>query len=127
MIVRDTLERVLLLKRSTTASHHPGMWENPGGKCDDGESFEACARREMLEEISVVAGELEQLFEKKFLDDERQEYFHVIMYQTVTESEPEIAEPETFSEIGWFTLDELQTLPDIADYCIQDFKRLGWL
>lgn len=42
--------RVLLLRRSAKDEHRPGEWCLPGGKAEDGEDFEAAARREAVEE-----------------------------------------------------------------------------
>lgn len=38
--------------------HYPGMWVPPGGHCDEGESAEECARRELLEETGYRCGTL---------------------------------------------------------------------
>ena len=43
--------RVLLIRRSPLDDHRPGEWCLPGGKADEGEDFEDCARREATEEI----------------------------------------------------------------------------
>ena len=42
--------RVLLLRRRKPPV---GLWENPGGMLEEGEDFEACARRELYEETGV--------------------------------------------------------------------------
>lgn len=42
--------RVLMLRRSQDDNHRAGEWCLPGGKAEDGEDFEACARREAVEE-----------------------------------------------------------------------------
>ena len=43
----------LLLARRPAGSHLAGKWEFPGGKCHDGESLEACIRREIREELGL--------------------------------------------------------------------------
>jgi 8-oxo-dGTP diphosphatase len=61
--------------------HLEGFWEFPGGKCDAGESLEACLAREIREELAVdvrVGSELlscayeypEQVVELHFFDCE---------------------------------------------------------
>ena len=40
-----------LVARRPPGAHLAGMWEFPGGKCDSGESFEACLIREIREEL----------------------------------------------------------------------------
>jgi mutator protein MutT len=47
-------EGCLLITRRRTDTHLGGLWEFPGGKCEPGESPEACAEREVLEEVGVA-------------------------------------------------------------------------
>lgn len=51
--------RVLLMRRAARLKHGGG-WEYPGGKLEAGESGEVCVKRELFEELGVVAfiGEL---------------------------------------------------------------------
>lgn len=44
----------LLVSRRRSGSHLGGLWEFPGGKRRPDESPEACAQREVLEEVGVV-------------------------------------------------------------------------
>lgn len=50
-ILRDG-ERVLVCQRRA-GSRFPLQWEFPGGKVEDGESPEACLRRELREELAI--------------------------------------------------------------------------
>jgi mutator protein MutT len=45
----------LLITRRPSGVHLAGRWEFPGGKLGAGETPEACAERELFEEVSVVA------------------------------------------------------------------------
>jgi mutator protein MutT len=50
----------LLIARRLAEAHLGGLWEFPGGKRCGDESFEACLRRELIEElgVEVEVGEL---------------------------------------------------------------------
>lgn len=45
----------LLITRRPSGVHLAGRWEFPGGKLAAGEAPEACAERELFEEVEVVA------------------------------------------------------------------------
>ena len=51
----------LLVTRRLDGTHLAGLWEFPGGKCEPGESHEACLAREIAEELGVVAAVGEEL------------------------------------------------------------------
>jgi mutator protein MutT len=62
VVVAAVVERDgrILLTRRLEGTHLAGTWEFPGGKCDPGETHEACLAREMREELGVeiAVGEL---------------------------------------------------------------------
>ena len=45
----------ILIAQRPPGGHLAGMWEFPGGKREPGESWEACLRRELQEELAVDA------------------------------------------------------------------------
>jgi 8-oxo-dGTP diphosphatase len=51
-VLVDDRRRALLMRRRKPPV---GLWENPGGMLEPGESFEDCARREVLEETGIDA------------------------------------------------------------------------
>ena len=58
----DPSGAVLLQHRDEDAPASPGQWSLPGGHIEPGESPEEAARRELLEETGLTAGELHPLW-----------------------------------------------------------------
>jgi 8-oxo-dGTP diphosphatase len=57
-ILRDD-DRVLLCHRSPHRQWFPNVWDLPGGHVDAGEQPEEAVRRELLEELGVELGDLD--------------------------------------------------------------------
>jgi 8-oxo-dGTP diphosphatase len=56
VVVAAVIERDgrVLVSRRLEGTHLAGRWEFPGGKCEPGESHEACLARELQEELGVT-------------------------------------------------------------------------
>lgn len=57
VVLAAVIERdnCFLVTKRLSRTHLAGYWEFPGGKCEAGESHEACLRRELDEELGVDA------------------------------------------------------------------------
>lgn len=51
-IMYNSQNKILMGKRHSSGPH-PGIWEFPGGKLEDGESIEECLYREWIEELNL--------------------------------------------------------------------------
>ena len=43
----------ILIARRSPESKLPGKWEFPGGKLEEGETLQACLKRELMEELGI--------------------------------------------------------------------------
>ncbi|MFO7169011.1 MAG: NUDIX hydrolase [Chloroflexota bacterium] len=99
-------ERVLLGRRRS--GHGAGTWQFPGGHLEWGESIEACARREVLEETGlVVTGLRRGPFTNDIFADEGRHYVTLFVLADCPEGEPQAREPEKCDGWAWFGWGEL--------------------
>jgi 8-oxo-dGTP diphosphatase len=52
-VITDKQGRCLLIRRSDVCKHFVGQWEWPGGKVDEGETFDVALLREVREETGL--------------------------------------------------------------------------
>ena len=60
-------DKVLIGKRKLTNEHLPGKWEFPGGKMEEGETFDETIIREFKEELDI---DISAFHELRTLNDE---------------------------------------------------------
>ena len=95
-----------LVTRRLADTHLSGMWEFPGGKCEDRETHEDCLARELFEELNVraeIGGEI-LVTEHAYPDRVVRLHFRWCRF----EEEPL---PMLGQEMRWITREELRTLP----------------
>lgn len=120
ILLVDGRGRVLLF-RFTPYDGRPPFWCTPGGKVDDGESYEAAARRELKEEVGLDRDCGPQVAQRwcDFLTiegvevtaDER--YFRVDVDAVEVDSTGHTElERRVMGEWRWFTADELRHLDE---------------
>ena len=113
--------RVLLAKRQ--GSHGEATWASAGGHLEWGESLEECARREAKEELGLEVGDLIFLCLSNIIAYGKH-YVDIEFLGDIGDQEPNLAEPEAFSESGWFDLDDLpQPLFKAVAYALDSLKR----
>src|SRR6476660_591203 len=97
---------IFLQKRSMKKDCFPGAWDSSAsGHMDVGESYDACAVRELREELGLEArGPLERLFKIDACPETGQEFLWV--YRHAAEG-PFTLHPEEIERGDWFTPEEL--------------------
>jgi 8-oxo-dGTP diphosphatase len=102
LVMRDG--KLLLGKRK--GSHGAGEYAYPGGHLEHGESIQACAAREVLEETGMQIGEVRFL---RVMNSMRYAPRHYVDIAVVAEThgDPVVREPDKVESWGWYSLDAL--------------------
>jgi 8-oxo-dGTP diphosphatase len=94
-----------LLTRRLKGTHLEGLWEFPGGKCEPGESLEACLRREIHEELGVNAQVKHLLLSTEHAYETRHVELHFFACDLDADPHPRLGQ-----EIRWAARTELRAL-----------------
>lgn len=106
--------KVLYGKRRT--DHGEGKWCVPGGKLEQGESIEDCARREVAEETGLEVEHVERLTVTNDIFSEEKHYITVWVTADAVTGDYQKKEPEKFEEWRWVDWDDPPRplfLPDV--------------
>lgn len=95
-----------LVTRRQAGVHLEGYWEFPGGKCDAGETLEACLVREVREELAVDARIGAEIFSVTHEYPDRSVELHFFACDIAGDPSPQIAQ-----EMRWVTRAEMSALP----------------
>ena len=99
-----------------------GLWEFPGGKCEDGETLPQCLAREMREELGVEIEVGKPLAVVKHAYTHFRITLHAFRCRLVA-GEPRCLDCAAFR---WVTEDELDALPmSVADRRVARVLRFG--
>ena len=110
VIVSDG-DRVLLIERGKDPMK--GHWSLPGGSQEPGETMEACAVRELLEETNLNATSIRfaRVRDRMGHSADGALTHHYVLATFVAEAytgNPQAGDDA--ADLGWFTLDEMDTL-----------------
>ncbi len=102
LVIQD--KKILLGRRINVTGD--GTWGVPGGHLEFGESMVSAVKRELEEETSLIADELEFVH---VVNDPRKDthYIHVTFLIKRWHGTLENKEPHKCGELKWFSLDEL--------------------
>lgn len=98
MVFKDG--KVLLSKRK--GSHGEGEYAFPGGHLEYMESFEDCARREVLEECGIAITNLRFQLLANITAYAPKHYVHVGIVADWESGEPQVLEPDKSESWGWY-------------------------
>ena len=102
IVVRDS--KLLLVRNQR------GFWSTPGGHLDFGESLEACATRETLEETGVTVSNVQFVaVTNDVLSDTGKHYVTIWMRGDPDDQPGEVGDASEIREIRWCTPDALPT------------------
>lgn len=108
----------------------PGTWGTTGGALEFGESFEACAAREVMEEAGLVLSNIEVLTVSNHMFDKGTKHYASIFCIGMVTGEARRMEPHKCLE--WRFCDDWDNFPkpplvdyskDVPKRLIEDYKR----
>jgi mutator protein MutT len=95
-----------LVTRRLDRTHLAGYWEFPGGKCEPGETHDACLARELREELGVGARIGDEVIATTHAYPERVVRLHFRRCEIDAEPHALLGQ-----EIRWVSKDEMKALP----------------
>lgn len=114
-------EKILLLQR---AGSERGTWGLPGGKVEPNETLKQAAIREIKEETQISCDLNHPMLGTLYVKKPNIDYeFHVFFESVITK--PTVILNNEHLDFGWFTKDEIYTLPlmnaakEACDYLFQ--------
>ena len=131
LLVDKSVSPVRVLIGQRQSSHGSGRYACPGGHLEGGESFEACAAREAVEETGVAIpgdGSRWRLLTttNDWMEAEELHYITVFMTASLTAEEKGAVrnlEPDKCVSWEWLTLEEVRGLPLFMP--MMNFLRAG--
>jgi len=114
ILILDNDGKFLLLRRSLNSKGNPGKWEPPGGKIDQGETFETALMREIEEETGLTAS-IQHVAGTSESELSKVKIVHLILEGKLESGQVHISEEH--SEFEWIKPEELNNF-DLADWFI---------
>ena len=125
ILVFNSRGQLFLQKRSMTKDEQPGKWDSSAaGHVDSGEDYLDCARREIEEELGIVAdGPMETLFKLPASSLTGNEFCCVYRYHS---NGPMVLHPEEIDDGLWIDPEEIDRRIDSGDQSLTEALALIW-
>ncbi len=103
--------KVLLVLRGQAPAK--GLWAIPGGSVELGETLQAAAEREVLEEtgLQIEAGEIVYTFDNVQRDENGKVQFHYVIVDMLAQAlnpTQTLCPSDDVTDAGWFTLSQME-------------------
>jgi isopentenyldiphosphate isomerase len=125
ILVFNSRGEVFLQLRSMQKDEQPGKWDtSAAGHVDSGEEYQACALREIHEELGIsLSDPLEELF--KLPASTRTGYEHCMVYRCDFDGPLEL-DADEIDDGRWVSPAEMDRRVDAADTDLTEAVRLIW-
>lgn len=100
VIVQNTLGEILLAERKGPA-YGAGLFGLPGGRVEGDESLESCVRRELAEEVGLIAKQVKYLGVVREWQ-QNHSFIHFCFVCRTWDGIPVTKEPDKAGEWSWF-------------------------
>ncbi|MDI9437555.1 MAG: NUDIX domain-containing protein [Euryarchaeota archaeon] len=124
-LITDDDGKILILKRSSESMTNPDKWELPGGKVDQGESFDQALKREVKEETNLTIS-LDHVVGVSEQNLTLIRAVHIILSARVKEGELHLSsEHDGYAWVYFDTLPEYELADWLEDYVKTQIPTTG--
>lgn len=106
--------KMLAIQRASTDSHHPTLWEAPGGKLDEGQDLHGALEREVMEETGLLVRPIDTIahFESRVIGGggRYNGMPYVVLFGLSTIIGGELKLSEEHNDHNWCAYDEFMAL-----------------
>jgi 8-oxo-dGTP diphosphatase len=124
IVTAAVIERAgkFLVTRRPLGAHLEGCWEFPGGKCEEGETLEACLEREILEELDTGVLVHEEIYSVTHTYPERVVELHFFACALSGSPRPMLGQ-----EMQWISRGDLRPdeFPPADAELVEQLRRVG--
>lgn len=108
VLIFNTKNEILLMKRGKKSSNNVGFWSKPGGAIEYGETAVAMAKREIKEETNIeinIWGELPHT--DHIIKKEGQQWLSINFLADYKKGKLKIMEPHKCDELKWVSIEKV--------------------